>query len=626
MGKLELLSPAKNADIGIAAIDCGADAVYIAGPSFGAREAAGNSFDEIARLTSYADRFGVKVFLTLNTILYDHELEEARRHIVEAWNIGCSAVIIQDLGILNMEQPPIPLHASTQCDIRTPEQARFLASLGFERLILARELSVGQIREIASSVDCEIESFVHGALCVSYSGQCYLSQYLTGRSANRGCCTQACRSRYDLVDGNGNILRKDAPLLSLKDLSMKDHLQEMAEAGVCSFKIEGRLKNVSYVRNVVRAYRDALDKVIAGSNGQCEKASSGSIYKGFSPDINATFNRGYTDHFIDGRRKQLNSGQFAKSVGEYVGTVGGILSSGKSGITFKLNPAAKSTKLSNGDGLCFVSANGTVTGLRADTAAGNTISCRTGAEKAFVPGTAVYRNFNRLFEKELENNLPERLIGVHAGISEAPAGPTDDSHAGVRNRYHLTATDEDGNTAVIHFTAETAKNTDTALRGLKEGFSKKAGIYLFSFNETACEAVPFLPASVLNTMRKDAAEKLDALRKPAERPTDTGIPFDRLDKSTLIAPSRQKQLNCANRLSRKLYSSLGIDPEPAYELLPSKDTELMRCKYCIRHELGLCPKLKKGEKATPLYLVNNGKRLKLTFDCAHCEMTVSEAQ
>lgn len=621
MGTLELLSPAKNADIGIAAIDCGADAVYIAGPSFGAREAAGNSFHDIARLTSYADRFGVKVFLTLNTILFDHELEEARRHIYEAWNIGCSAVIIQDLGIMNMELPPIPLHASTQCDIRTPEQARFLASLGFERLILARELSIRQISEIASSVDCEIESFIHGALCVSYSGQCYLSQYLTGRSANRGCCTQACRSRYDLTDKNGNTIRKDKPLLSLKDLSLKDHLMDMAKAGVCSFKIEGRLKNISYVRNVVRAYRNALDEVIANSNGQFAKASSGSIHGGFTPDIKATFNRGYTDHFIDGKRKQLNSGQFAKSVGEYIGTVSHILSSSSSGITFQIIPASKSIRISNGDGLCFVSENGTITGLRAETACGNNVSCRS--DKSVTPGTAVYRNFNRLFEKELENNLPERLVGVHTGISTAPEDRTDNNTAVIQNRYLLTATDEDGNTAVIPFTAETAKNHDTALRGLKEGLSKKCGIYLFSFNKDSSNAIPFLPSSALNTLRRDTAAKLDDIRRSKKICHETSIPFEQLDKNSLIVPTRTIRLNCANRLSRKVYNSLGINPAPAYEQLPSQDIELMRCKYCIRYELGICPKIKKGEKAEPLYLINNGTKLLIRFDCTHCEMTIS---
>ena len=271
---LELLAPAKNKDIGIAAIDCGADAVYIAGPSFGAREAAGNSFDDIAELTGYAHKFGAKVFLTLNTLIYEHELEAARRTVFQAAEAGCDALIVQDLGLLRMSIPPIELHASTQCNIRTVEQARWLASLGFKRLVLARELSLEQIREIAEAVPgCGIECFVHGALCVSYSGQCYLSQYLTGRSANRGCCIQACRSRYDVKDAGGKTILRDKAILSLKDLCLLDRVEQLAEAGATSFKIEGRLKNISYVSNIVRTYSDTLDRIVWESGGNYVRSS-----------------------------------------------------------------------------------------------------------------------------------------------------------------------------------------------------------------------------------------------------------------------------------------------------------------------------------------------------------------
>lgn len=320
--QLELLAPAKNKNIGIAAIDCGADALYIAGPSFGAREAAGNSMDDIADVAAYARKFGAKVYMTVNTILYDSELEEARRLIRQAWQAGCDALIVQDLGILEMDIPPITLHASTQTDIRTVEKAKWLESLGFKRLILARELSLEQIREISSSVDCEVETFIHGALCVSYSGQCYMSCNLTGRSANRGACVQACRSKYDLLDEDGNVIVKDSPLLSLKDMMAGRRIQDLAYAGVSSFKIEGRLKNEIYVRNVVRYYSNLLDSFIERNPGY-SRASSGRVRGGFEPDIEKTFNRGYTDFFLSGKRGSWKSGDVANSKGEHIGEIVG---------------------------------------------------------------------------------------------------------------------------------------------------------------------------------------------------------------------------------------------------------------------------------------------------------------
>ena len=310
------MAPARNKDIGIAAIDCGADAVYIAGPAFGAREAAGNSFQDIAALTSYAHRFGAKIYLTLNTILYEHELEKAREHIFRAVEAGCDALIIQDLGILKMSIPPIELHASTQCNIRTVEQARFLESLGFRKLVLARELSTEQIKDIAGAVSCDIECFIHGAVCVSYSGQCWLSQYLAGRSANRGCCIQACRSRYDVLDQQGRMLLHNKPVLSLKDLSLHDRISQMVEAGATSFKIEGRLKNISYVRNIVRMYSGIMDDIIAAGEGHLCRSSWGSPHGGFTPLPSATFSRGSTRYFADGNRDRWCSSDYAKSVGE----------------------------------------------------------------------------------------------------------------------------------------------------------------------------------------------------------------------------------------------------------------------------------------------------------------------
>lgn len=609
---LELLAPAKNKDIGIAAIDCGADAVYIAGPSFGAREQAGNSFEEIALLTDYAHQFGVKIYLTLNTILYDHELEAARETIFSAYDAGCDAVIIQDMGVLKMELPPIELHASTQCNIRTVDQARFMESLGFPRIILARELSVEQIRQIRSAVNCEIESFVHGALCVSYSGQCYLSQYLAGRSANRGSCIQACRSKYDLLDMQGNTILKDKTILSLKDLSLEERIAEMADAGVCSFKIEGRLKNISYVKNIVRNYRKALDKVIAQSNGKYCAASHGRVTGGFTPNPSATFTRGFTQYFINGDRAKWSSFDVAKGVGELVGNVTSINSVGKNSMTFSIKPHSTFTQgLNNGDGLCFVSKSGDVVGVRADVVNGNSVT--TKPLNTLTKGATIYRNFNHKFEKEIENNPPQRLIDVNLDITftdnyeciiEAYA------QSGVRSR------------AII--SGDVAQNKELALNNIISQLSKSSGFFKFSVRKTTGENIPFIPAKTLNSLRRELAQ--DMVIVPPQENDNIFVPtapWEQIDKRRIIPPQRKNYLNCANALSKEVYREIGIEASDAYELTPDDQMELMRTKYCIRNELGLCPKIKKGEKPLPLILVNNSKKLKVSFDCSLCEMSIT---
>ncbi|MBR2947830.1 MAG: DUF3656 domain-containing protein [Bacteroidales bacterium] len=610
--KLELLAPAKNRDIGIAAIDCGADAVYIAGPSFGARENAGNSFEEIAKLVEYAHQFGVKIYLTLNTILYDHELESARETIFSAYDAGVDAVIIQDLGILKMELPPIELHASTQCNIRSVAQARFMESLGFPRIILARELSIEQIKEISEAVNCEIESFVHGALCVSYSGQCYLSQYLTGRSANRGSCIQACRSRYDLLDINGNTILKDKSILSLKDLALDEKIEEMADAGICSFKIEGRLKNISYVKNIVRHYRNAIDKVIARSSGKYSHASFGKITGGFTPNPSATFSRGFTQYFINGTRSQWSSMDIAKGVGELVGNISSIDKRTKNSVTFSIKPSTTfKGQLNNGDGLCLVTPSGEIEGVRADIANGNTIT--TKFITSLAKGTTIYRNYNHRFEKEIENNTPKRLIDVDLDITftaqyeciiEAFA------QSGVRSR------------AII--SGEDSKNKDLALNNIIGQLSKSSGLFKFRVRKISGENIPFIPAKNLNAIRSELAQ--DMVIIPPEENDNIFVPtapWEEIDKNKIIPPQRKNYLNCANHLSKELYHEIGIDATDAFELNPDTTTELMRTKYCIRHELGLCPKIKKGEKPLPLLLVNNGRKLKVSFDCALCQMSIT---
>ena len=413
MRQLELLAPARDLQIGIAAIDCGADAVYIAGPRFGARQAAGNEIDDIRQLCEYAHKFGARIFVTLNTILYDNELEDAWEHMLSVQEAGADALIVQDLAVVALAKERgygLPLHASTQCAIQTPEQAVFLESLGFSRLILERELSLDQIRAIRNAVTCELEFFVHGALCVCYSGQCYLSEHIAGRSANRGACIQACRSRYDLVDENGKILVRDKALLSLKDYNLKKRVRELAEAGITSFKIEGRLKNESYVRNVVRDYSLELENLVASDSG-FERGSWGSISGGFTPDTSKTFNRGYTELFIDGKKGKWAAMDAAKGMGEEIGEITS-LNKDKSTITLRLNKAGIS--LNNGDGFSFVARNGDVCGFRGDVCNGNSIKCKACPE-LFV-GARIFRNIDIAFEKDIEKNPCKREIKVNVTI------------------------------------------------------------------------------------------------------------------------------------------------------------------------------------------------------------------
>ncbi|MDY5823531.1 MAG: U32 family peptidase [Candidatus Coprenecus sp.] len=611
---LELLAPAGNKDIGIAAIDCGADAVYIAGPSFGAREAAGNSFDDIATLADYAHRFGAKVYLTLNTILFDSELEDARRSLFSAYDAGCDAVIVQDLGILKMEIPPIELHASTQCNIRTLDQVRFLESLGFTRVVLARELSLEQIAQIKQETTCELECFIHGALCVSYSGQCYMSQYLSGRSANRGRCIQACRSRYDLTDMDGNVLVKSKSLLSLKDFSLERRIGDMARAGVVSFKIEGRLKNISYVKNIVRMYRQEIDELIDLEPQKYCRSSLGVVEGGFTPCSSATFCRGYTTYFIDGNRKNApwSSMDTAKGVGELVGRVGKVspLPDGLSAITVKYDKSF-SNKLANGDGLCYVNASGQVQGVRVETVSGERICVKS--DSSLKEGLLVFRNYNRLFEKELERNMPKRLIGAKVTI-ECPGG----------GDMVVNAVLQDGRSATGIICGPVAENREQAIKNIVTSFSKTASIFRFSVEKIEGEDVPFIPASSLNALRRELAAKFEPSVKDDDQVPQyiPSVPLERVSLRNIHIPQRRDYLNCSNHLSRELYESLGITPEPAYELVADSQTELMRTKYCLRNELGICPKIKKGVKASPLVLVNNGKRMRVDFDCRQCEMSI----
>lgn len=722
---LELLAPARNADIGIAAIDCGADAVYIAGPAFGARQAAGNSMEDIRRLTEYAHRFGARIFLTLNTILFDNELAEAERLLAEAKDAGVDAIIAQDLAV--WELTDLPVHASTQCAIRTPEKARLYEGIGASRLVLEREMSLDQIRAIRSSVNCELEFFVHGALCVCYSGQCYMSERIAGRSANRGECIQACRSLYDLVDEDGNVLVRNKALLSLKDYNLKDRLQDLADAGICSFKIEGRLKNISYVRNVVRAYSLALDELVAANPGKYRRVSFGRSEGGFTPDLAKTFNRGYTQLFLDGKRSgNWSSMDAPKSIGEEVGTVVSIapmrqnFSNGKrpseENITITLRMKNPGDRLQNGDGFSFLSkGRGEIVGFRGDVCQGNRITCRN--VTGLYPGAKLYRNLSNAFEKELNSDLPVRRISVSVDISVIVVpvtttgsvtewcrsvteniGPVTDDSCPVTEKgrspsqskrlckqtysLKINAVSQDGRSIVLEREAgdSTAENAKRMREMFVAQISKDTGIYSFTLSslnvETPDGSLPFLPASALNAIRRNLAAALDkmpcraiplptgktadnpgisnALSTPNNAESPSGCQDRRQDQKPILSkiPDIQEpasdgihvsyKANIANHVARETYQVLGAtQTDEAFEISHLPGTELMRTKYCIRHELGLCPVHRKTGRhqgkanfatgssklatTTPsghLYIINNGKRYHLSFDCANCEMVV----
>ena len=622
MMNLELLAPARDAKIGIAAIDCGADAVYIAGPQFGARQAAGNTIEDIRQLCCHAHRFGARIFVALNTILYDDELEAAYRQMLAVQEAGADALIIQDMAVLEMarkgignlhEDFRIPLHASTQCAIRTPEQAIFLESLGFSRLILERELSLEQIRSIRAAVGCELEFFVHGALCVCYSGQCYLSEKIAGRSANRGACIQACRSRYDLVDSSGKVLVRDKALLSLKDYNLRGRIAELAEAGITSFKIEGRLKNESYVKNVVRDYSIALDEIVSRNPDRFARASFGTVSCGFTPDPYKTFNRGYTELFIDGKRDRWAAMDAAKSMGEEIGTV---RSAGRDGIIVDL--CRKDIVLNNGDGFSFVAKDGNVTGFRGDVCNGNSIRCRT--VDGIFSGARLFRNINAAFEKELDRQPCIREIPVDVKLEFVVEDGTWIVKA-------LAETADGRRTAVsIEAGDQTASNRDRMAEMFRTQIGKTAGHYHFTLTGLPAEgSLPFMSASSLNGIRRALAEKLDTIPCIKKEILRRDIEVMQCEKT--LSKDLSYKYNVSNRLSGSVYRMAGAEAiEPAYELAHQAHAELMRTRYCIRFELGICPKYHKAKDSGPLFLVNNGQRFALHFDCRNCEMTVTESQ
>ena len=595
--QIELLSPAKNLELGKAAINHGADAVYIAANKFGAREAAGNSMLDIEKLCSYAHKYYSKTYLTLNTILYDNELEEARKLILQAYNCGCDAVIIQDMGILEMDIPPIPLFASTQTDNVSPEKVKFLQDMGFQRVILARELSLKQIADIKSKTDIELESFVHGSLCVSYSGRCYLSEIVAKRSANRGCCAQICRLPFDLVDNKGTILAKNKHLLSLKDLNMSAYIEKLLEAGISSFKIEGRLKDISYVKNITAYYRKLLDKIFEQS--ECyKKSSSGNVSLTFEPDPEKTFSRGFTSYFAEGRKAQLNA-VASKSIGKYCGKVTAVANG-----SFILS---SNHSLANGDGICFFDNSGKLLGTRVNVVEKNLITPLS--IQGIVEGTDIYRNFDRLFEKQLLLDSASRKIKTKVSIDVS------------QHNVKINAIDEDGITAELNFnhSMEPARNATKARETINSQFSKTGNdIFLFKVQSVNCDY--FFPISNINNWRRLLINELEIERKKQYKQPKT----NKISCTTEYTISElDYTANVSNRLAAQFYNKHGVKSiENAVELGTNPD-KLMFNKYCIKFELGICPK-KHGGNTGSLFLVSSNTKLKLGFDCNNCEMFIDK--
>lgn len=602
---IELLSPAKNIECGIEAVNHGADAVYIGASRYGARADAGNAISDIAKLVRYAHLYGSKVFVTLNTILTDKELEEAERLIYDCYNAGVDALIVQDMGILQLSLPPIALHASTQTDNRTPEKVEFLRRVGFQRVVLARELSLTEIAEIHRTSPVELEAFVHGALCVSYSGQCYMSQAATGRSANRGCCAQYCRLPYSLTDANGTTLVAQKHLLSLKDMNRADFLKEMMEAGVTSFKIEGRLKEVEYVKNITAFYRQRIDALLNGDTS-FSRPSWGKSSFTFVPNPQKTFHRGSTDYFLHGTRNDIACFDTPKSVGEYLGTVKSI---GQGSLSIDTTQ-----ELHNGDGLCFLGADGMMTGCRVNNVAEGKI---TPAQMpiGLTPGTEMYRNYDHQFLKLLSVPSAERKIGISIHIAD------------IDNAIVLTMTAENGVsiTETMSFENQLALKPNQATETLKAQLSKLGGTPFVTREIDLQFSQPwFLPNSQVAELRRRAVTSLTECLSIVHLSPDTPL------QSDAAAQYPETSLtylgNVMNSKAAAFYHAHGVEHIlPAFETKNIPNAVLMFCKHCIRHSLGWCkknPSAQMPELTEPLYLNYKDQQFQLEFDCKNCLMKI----
>ncbi len=632
MSEIELLLPAKDLSTGKTAINHGADAVYIGASAYGARQAAGNSLQDIDALVQYAHLYGSKVHVTVNTVLFDHELERARKLLWDLYDIGVDAVLIQDLGLLKLDIPPLTFHASTQCHNHSVERIRFLEKAGFSRAVLARETDLETVRQIHSQTNIELEAFVHGALCVCYSGQCYISRMMTGRSGNRGECAQICRTRFDLRDADGRTLIHNKHLLSLKDMCRADYLEEMMNAGIVSFKIEGRLKNESYVKNVTAFYRQRLDSVLDG-HPECRRVGSGVTRFFFTPDIHKTFNRTFTPYFLDGHREKMASFDTPKAMGEFVGYLkqsGGkylfegsgmrqkAIGSRQQGLGNRQEASGNSQQLiansqqpiSNGDGLCFINAAGELEGFLVNGVDGNRIL----PQKPLSNFTKVelYRNIDKKFEKILEGKIAERKIAVDMLFEEQP------------NTVHLTITDEDGCTVTLEESIEynPAQQPEKMLETLRTTLSKLGNTPFEARSIEIPKCTAFLRAGYINELKSKAVERLAAARITHFRPQDTPLAYS----PEPLFQRADYLRNITNEAHRSVYEDFGAT-EIEYGLDKTEDyagKALMTCKYCLRYELGWCHRRIDGSKVhkDPLFLVSGRHRFRLEFDCGKCEMRI----
>ena len=625
--EIELLAPAKTADIGIEAINHGADAVYIGGPSFGARSNASNEVSDIARLVKHAHRYNAKIFTTINTILRDDELEPARKQIWELYDAGVDALIVQDMGILELDLPPIQLHASTQTDIRTVEKAKFLQDVGFSQIVLARELNLKEIQAISANTPCAIEFFIHGALCVAYSGQCFISHAHTGRSANRGDCSQACRLPYNVMDGTGQMVAFEQHVLSMKDNDQSANLQALIDAGVSSFKIEGRYKDMGYVKNITAHYRLLLDEILE-ARPELQRSSSGECTFYFQPEPERNFNRGSTDYFVTGRKEDIGAFESPKHLGLPIGEVAKV---GDKWFDVAIDDEAaqEAGGIHNGDGLNYLTLTKDIVGVQVNTAepvgkSGRLWRVFPNEDIAALPdlksGLAINRNRDRAWENILSKKSSDRRIGVWMQLADTPTG------------LALTVTDENGHVGQAEVTCDkqASQNTEKAESSLRENLTKLGTTIFQAHDLTLSTAQPwFVPASAVNQLRRDAVAALEAARAAA---------YQRPEPAKAVEPpvaypedSLSYLANVFNHKARDFYAKHGVKViEAAYESHEELgEVSLMITKHCVRYSLSLCPKQAKGVtgvqgtvRAEPLQLVNGKEKLTLRFDCKPCEMHV----
>lgn len=599
---IELLAPAKNLECGIEAINHGADAVYIGAPRFGARAAAGNSIEDIKALVDYAHIYNVRIYVTVNTILHDEELPETEKMIWELYRAGVDALIIQDMGITRLNLPPIALHASTQMDNRTPEKVKFLSDIGFRQVVLARELSLEEIKKIHDTCpETLLEVFVHGALCVSYSGQCYVSQACYGRSANRGECAQFCRLAFDLVDSNGKTIEQNKHLLSLKDMNQSDNLEALLDAGATSLKIEGRLKDVSYVKNVTAYYRQKLDSIFKYRK-EYVRASAGTVKTTFTPQLDKSFSRGFTDYFLRGRNPGIFSFSTPKSLGEEVGTVKEIR-----GNYFTV---AGVKSFSNGDGLCYIDDNGRLQGFRVNRVENNKLFPQE--MPRLKPKTRLYRNFDQEFDKLMQKKSAERKIAVDICLTENNFG------------FTLSINDENENSVSLTLQREKEPARTPQTDNLRNQLGK-LGNTPFEARDIRIDLSDnwFIPASELSELRRNAVERLLELRKINYRQEIFRL---KESKSKYPVSTLTYLGNVMNSSAAEFYKNHGVlKVMPAFEKEQPKDAVLMFCKHCIRYSMGWCPVHHKVRSPfrEPYYLVSSdGRRFRLEFDCKQCQMKV----